>query len=178
MFDVDEFVAECRACLSEPEPRLAVRDLLERTVARGEEVEARLPAARAELTTLHHAADLTVLQVVWAPGMSIWPHDHRMWAAIGIYGGKEDNSFFRRQDRRIVPVGGKEIDSGDVLLLGDDVIHAVHNPLGVCSGALHVYGGDFFGREMSQWHPDTLEQEDEITPPARFFEEANTRLGL
>jgi hypothetical protein len=24
---------------------------------------------------------------VWAPGMSIDPHDHRTWAVIGIYGG-------------------------------------------------------------------------------------------
>ena len=40
--------------------------------------------------------ELTVLHVVWAPRMTIYPHDHRMWAAIGIYAGQEDNSFFRR----------------------------------------------------------------------------------
>ena len=33
MFDVDELVAACRAAIAEPEPRLAVRDVLERTVA-------------------------------------------------------------------------------------------------------------------------------------------------
>jgi hypothetical protein len=54
----------------------------------------------------------------------------------------------------------------------------VENPLSECTGAIHVYGGDFFNREMSQWDPESLEPEREITPPSRFFEEANERLGL
>ncbi len=44
---------------------------------------------------LYRDDDLTVLHVVWAPGMSIYPHDHRMWAVIGIYSGQEDNAFYR-----------------------------------------------------------------------------------
>jgi hypothetical protein len=54
----------------------------------------------------------------------------------------------------------------------------VHNPLGTCTGAIHVYGGDFFDREMSQWNPETLEPELDTRSPASFFEEANERLGL
>ena len=50
----------------------------------------------AELTTLYVSDELTVLKLVWAPGMWLQPHDHRMWAAIGIYGGQEDNTFYRR----------------------------------------------------------------------------------
>jgi len=178
MFDVDEFVEECRDALGEGEPRLAIRDVLERTVSRGDELERVLPARRGELTPLHTSPELTVLKVIWAPGMSIYPHDHRMWAAIGIYRGREDNTFFRRSGDEIVRSGSKEVTDGDVILLGDDVVHAVENPLSECTGAIHVYGGDFFNREMSQWDPETLEPEAEITPPARFFEEANERLGL
>ena len=29
-------------------------------------------------------------------GHALYPHDHRMWAAIGIYAGQEDNAFYRR----------------------------------------------------------------------------------
>ena len=39
---------------------------------------------RGDLTLLHHTADLTIVNAVWAPGMTLYPHDHRMWAAIGI----------------------------------------------------------------------------------------------
>jgi len=119
-----------------------------------------------------------VLKVVWAPGMSIWPHDHQMWAAIGIYAGQEDNTFFRRLDGGLEARRTRELSINDVVLLGDDAIHAVHNPLGTCTGAIHVYGGDFFNRDMSQWNPETLEPELDTRSPASFFEEANQRLGL
>jgi predicted metal-dependent enzyme (double-stranded beta helix superfamily) len=178
VLDVEQFVAECRSSLAEPEPRLAVADLLERTVASSSEVEEALPARRAELTTLCHSPDLTVLKVVWAPGMSIWPHDHQMWAAIGIYAGQEDNTFFRRVDGSLEPRRSRELSTKQVVLLGDDAIHSVHNRLGTCTGAIHVYGGDFFNRVMTQWDPETLEPQPEAKPPASFFEEANERLGL
>jgi predicted metal-dependent enzyme (double-stranded beta helix superfamily) len=178
VLDVEQFVAECRASLAEPEPRLAVSDLLERTVDRSSGVEEALPAKRAELATLHHSPDLTVLKVVWAPGMSIWPHDHQMWAAIGIYAGQEDNTFYRRFEGRLEPRRTRELSANQVVLLGDDAIHAVHNPLGTCTGAIHVYGGDFFNRDMTQWDPETLEQRPDAKSPASFFEEANERLGL
>lgn len=71
---------------------------------------------------------MPVLNVVWPPLFSLYPHDHRMWAAICIYSGREDNAFFRRRDDTIVSSGGKELLEGDVQVLGDDVIHAVHNP--------------------------------------------------
>jgi predicted metal-dependent enzyme (double-stranded beta helix superfamily) len=178
VLDVEGFVAECRACLAEPEPCLAVADLLERTVDPATHCEAALPARRAELITLHHSPELTVLNVVWAPGMSIWPHDHSMWAAIGIYTGREDNTFFRRADGGIEPRRTRELSTADVVLLGDDVIHAVHNPLGEFTGSIHVYGGDFFNRDVSQWEPETLRRADDVGPPWRIFEEANERLGL
>jgi predicted metal-dependent enzyme (double-stranded beta helix superfamily) len=178
VLDVEGFVAECRACLTEAEPRLAVADLLERTVAHPSPVEQALPATRAELTKLHHSPDLTVLKVVWAPGMSIWPHDHQMWAAIAIYAGQEDNTFFRRANGNVEPRRTRELATHDVVLLGDDVIHSVHNALPTCTAAIHVYGGDFFNRDMSQWNPETLEPERDTRSPASFFEEANERLGL
>ena len=154
-------------------------DVLERTVAVPAQVEDALPARRAELTTLYHSRELTVLKVVWTPDMSIWPHDHTMWAAIGIYAGREDNTFFRRTDgASIEPRRTRELTTTDVILMGDDAIHAVHNPLPTCTAAIHVYGGDFFNREMSQWNPETFDPESDPRSPTSFFEEANQRLGL
>jgi predicted metal-dependent enzyme (double-stranded beta helix superfamily) len=28
--------------------------------------------------------------------MMVMPHNHHMWAIIGVYGGREDNIFWRR----------------------------------------------------------------------------------
>ena len=82
-----------------------------------------------------------------------------MWAVIGIYTGREDNILWRRlpgEGGRIEAAGAKSLGEGEALALGPDVIHSVLNPLGRVTGALHVYGGDFFATERSEWDPEDL----------------------
>jgi predicted metal-dependent enzyme (double-stranded beta helix superfamily) len=156
MFDIDEFVADCTEALAASEPRRAVKEVLERAVSRPDEIARALPAERAELVPLYASDELSVLKVVWAPGMRFRPHNHLMWAAIGLYGGQEDNAFYRRAGEGIVSSGGRELHTSDVALLGDDTIHAVTNPRRTFTGAIHVYGGDItasVGR--SEWDDDT-----------------------
>ena len=43
--------------------------------------------------------------------MAIYPHEHRMWAVIGLYGGREDNTFYRRSPQGLV-VAGPGVSSG------------------------------------------------------------------
>jgi predicted metal-dependent enzyme (double-stranded beta helix superfamily) len=128
------------------------------------------------VSALHRSPELTILNVVWTPGMAIYPHDHRMWAVIGLYGGREDNTFYRRGPEGLVVAGAKELQSRDAALLGKNVIHAVANPLRVFTGAIHVYGGDFFGTPRSDWAPDTLEERPfDVERAMRTFAEANER---
>lgn len=85
MYDTQEFVASCQAAQGEHSPELAVKELLERTLTRPAEIEAALGTpTKGEVITLHHSPELTVLNVIWAPHMSIFPHDHQLWAVIGI----------------------------------------------------------------------------------------------
>jgi predicted metal-dependent enzyme (double-stranded beta helix superfamily) len=177
VFDLDAFLADCRDAAAETEPRRATRELLTRTVARSDAVADALRPKEAGITLLHHAPDLTVLHVVWAPHMELYPHDHRMWAVIGVYSGQEDNTFFRRSgpDRRaIVETGGKELATGGVVALGDDTIHAVTNPTDRLTGAIHVYGGDFVNEPRSQWDPGTREERSyNMQATLEQFAEAN-----
>ena len=174
MFDLDAFVASCREGLAEPEPRRAVRETLAQAMGRSAEVASVLGRSLGGLEVLFNTAELTILNVVWAPHMSLYPHDHRMWAVIGIYGGAEDNTLFRRGPEGIVRSGGKELREGDVFSLGADAIHSVDNPVGRFTGAIHVYGGDFVNQPRSQWDPDSLqEQPYDMDQVRRVFAEAN-----
>src|SRR5690348_3879630 len=128
MFVIEEFISDCRKALTENEPRTAVREVLSRAVADAPSVASALEHHHAGITLLHNTEELTVLNVVWGPGMTLPPHDHRMWATIGIYAGQEDNAFFRRNGTTIVDSGGKQLRESDVVLLGDDTIHSVANP--------------------------------------------------
>ena len=155
--DRDELVARCITASEEAEPRLAVKEVLERAVREFPEWVERPESGWLDVWYL--SPTLTVLNAVWPPGMTLYPHDHRMWAAIGIYGGQEDNTFYRRSDGRLVVSGGKALRRRDVVLLGDETVHAVHNPLRRYTGAIHVYGGDFVNTDRSQWDPRTLVEE-------------------
>src|SRR5919199_72060 len=66
------------------------------STARPDTAARALAPTRAHVQKLHHAPDLTILQVVWGPMMTIMPHNHRMWAVIGMLSGCEDNIFWRR----------------------------------------------------------------------------------
>jgi predicted metal-dependent enzyme (double-stranded beta helix superfamily) len=177
MFDLDAFIADCRAALTEHTPQLAVKELTARVMAEPAAVAAAFgPATKAEVGTLYRGPDLTILKVIWAPGMAIYPHDHRMWAVIGLYGGAEANAFYRRTPAGLERAGGKDLEQRDAILLGEDVIHAVVNPRAVAAEAIHIYGGDFFAQARSEWDPTTLEERPyQVENALRTFAEANER---
>jgi predicted metal-dependent enzyme (double-stranded beta helix superfamily) len=176
VFDLDEFVADCRAALAVDKSQKHVRDVVARAVSDPASVlEALGEPRRAGLHALHQSDDLTILNVVWAPMMTIVPHNHHMWAVIGIYTGREDNIFWRRVAGRVEAAGAKALCVRDAELLGRDIVHSVTNPIPRLTGAIHVYGGNFFcpaGR--SEWDPETLlEQPWDPERAVRRFEEAN-----
>ena len=159
MFSNERLIDECRRALREDSPEKAIREICARTIS------ARRPSAhepatpkRSEIITLHRSPDLTILDIIWGPGMTIYPHDHRMWAVIGVYEGCEDNTFFRRTPDGIVAASARRIEAGETAVLGAQTIHAVTNPLGQCTCALQIYGGDFFAVERSEFDPVTLEE--------------------
>jgi len=177
VFELERFVEDCRAALKESVAQKAIREVLERVLSLPSKVVAALGEPReAGIHPIHRSAELTILNVVWAPGMSLYPHDHRMWAVIGLYGGREDNYFFRRSRAGLESAGSRDLETADTLLLGKEAIHAVTNPLKTYTGGLHVYGGDFFGVPRSEWDPQTLEERPwDIDRARRVFQEANER---
>src|SRR5439155_19920339 len=179
MFDLSRFIEDCRDAVRADPSHKAVREIVARTVADPAAVLAGLgEPTRAEVQKLYNGADLTVLNVVWGPRMTIMPHNHLMWAVIGVYTGREDNIFWRRlpdaEGGRIEAAGAKSLGARDAEPLGRDIIHTVTNPLSRLTGAVHVYGGDFFAVSRSEWDPEKLtERRYDVEKNMRLFEEAN-----
>jgi predicted metal-dependent enzyme (double-stranded beta helix superfamily) len=183
MFALDRFVADCRAALAADTSHKSVREVVARAVSDPAAVLKGLgEPQRSEVRKLHHSPDLTILNVIWGPRMTVMPHDHRMWAVIGIYTGREDNIFWRRLpdtgSKRIEAAGTAALSEKDAFPLGRDIIHCVTNPIPRLSGAIHVYGGDFFAAERSEWDAETLlEQRYDRERAMQLFEEANAGLA-
>jgi predicted metal-dependent enzyme (double-stranded beta helix superfamily) len=180
MFSVDNFVSDCRDAVHDAHPAPAVRELVERAMRDRDAVATALgPLSRAELGVLHASDELVVLHAVWAPAMRFAPHDHRTWAVIGIYGGEEDNTFYRRNDVSIEAAGGRNVVEGEVVVLGPEVIHAVTNPRSQSfTGAIHVYGGPYLTAPRSTWEePAMIERPTSLEASRRVFEAANRHLA-
>jgi predicted metal-dependent enzyme (double-stranded beta helix superfamily) len=177
MFDLKRFIVECETAVRENDSHMAVKEIVARAVSDPTAVLKALgEPSGGGIQALHHSSALTVLNVVWPPKMTIMPHNHKMWAVIGVYTGREDNIFWRRLEegdgRRIEAAGAKALSEKDTAPLGRDIIHSVTNPIPRLTGAIHVYGGDFFGAARSEWDPDTLrEQPFDVERARRLFAE-------
>lgn len=180
MFQLEQFIEDCKAAVSQKHSQQLVREVVARAVSDPSALLKQLgEPARGQMQKLYHSNELTILNVVWAPKMTLFPHNHQMWAVIGIYGGREDNIFWRRLPEspgKVEAAGAKSLMDRDAVELGRDIIHSVTNPIGRLTGALHVYGGDFFNAPRSEWDPETLtEQPCDVQRIVRLFEEENTR---
>jgi predicted metal-dependent enzyme (double-stranded beta helix superfamily) len=170
-FDRESFVEECRRSLTENAQQLAIREVVQRAVSEPAAVENEFGVAHGwQIDVLSNDDDLTIMHFVWPPSVDLFPHEHKMWSTVGIYGGAEDNTYYRRIGSAIEVNGHKRGDAGDVLLLGADGIHSVKNPTRQWTAALHVYGGDFFSHARLQWDPETGE--------AKAFDLQNARAVL
>ena len=175
--DVKRFVADCVAASGESNAQAAVLEVLARAVHRPNEVLAALGGPRAAgITVLHRSKTLTIFNAAWTPQMNLMPHNHLMWANIGIYTGREDNILWRETAAGIEAFGAKALFAGDTVALPADVIHSVTNPLLRFTGGIHIYGGDFFDTTRSQWNPETLAREASDGSTIRsMFERENVR---
>src|SRR5713101_9763087 len=129
MFALEHFISECRAALTADPSHRLVREAVARAVTDPSSVLQGLgEPKRAEIQKLYHASDLTILNVIWGPMMTVMPHNHQMWAVIGIYTGREANIIWRRLQSgsgRVGAAGARELSVGDVETLGHNIIHSV-----------------------------------------------------
>lgn len=163
MSATEDFIADCGAAVEADREPGAVQEVVERAV-RDARLAEELALAEVGVRLLLHGGELTILHVVMAErptGMgNPIPHNHQMWALIGITHGGEENEFFHRSGDAVESTGGRVLGEGDVLLMEPDTIHAVKNPSSErLSSALHVYGGDLIAAEKTMWgDPDRTPQ--------------------
>jgi predicted metal-dependent enzyme (double-stranded beta helix superfamily) len=177
-FDQDRFVDDCIAAHREGDSQAAVRAVLARAVADHNSVLSTLGGpTEAGLNVLHRSPTLTIFAAKWAPQMNLIAHDHRMWALIGIYTGREDNILWRRTNEGLHAYGAAVLFAGDVAALPADAIHSVTNPLPRFTAGIHIYGGDFFNTTRSQWDMETLAETPSDGAAIRaMFDHENERL--
>jgi predicted metal-dependent enzyme (double-stranded beta helix superfamily) len=179
MFDLDRFISDCCAARAANRSSKTICEVARRAVSDPAGLLKTLGEPdSATIKELYRSPDLSILNVAWAPRMMIMPHNHHMWAIIGVYGGREDNIFWRRiaekGEGQLEAAGARSLAVKDAQPLGEEIIHSVTNPTSKFTAAIHVYGGDFFAAHRSEWDPDTLaEQRSDGERARQIFAEAN-----
>jgi predicted metal-dependent enzyme (double-stranded beta helix superfamily) len=163
MFDKEQLISDCHDALQGDRASRNVRDIVARAVADSASVIRSLGEPKqGGLDVLYRSPELTVLNVLWAARRIVMPHNHNMWAVIGVYNGREDNILWRQlpegANAGVEAAGAKTLGAGDTVAFGADVIHSVVNPLERITGAIHVYGGDFFRPDRMEWDPESLQE--------------------
>ena len=171
-------VAELREAFKDGQP--GVEETLMRLMSSPDNISRYIDEpTRGGITKLYNDSELTILHIVWAPLMVLRPHDHNMWATIGVYGGREDNIYWERTGNAIKPIGASSLGVGSVKSLSRDAVHSVVNPIEKLTASIHVYGGDFFAPGRTSWAgedhiPEAFNQNGLL----KHFENSNLRFGL
>ncbi len=183
MFDRDRFTQDCLDAIRETDSHIAVKELIERACSDPADLLRGLgEPTKAGPDKIYVSDELTILNLVWGPYMTLLPHNHNMWAVIGLYTGAEDNVFWKKVEgepghSRIEAAGAKAMRPGDVAPLGKDIVHSVTNPVDKLTGALHVYGGNFFEMHRSEWEAESLtERPYDVARNMGLFETYNQKL--
>jgi predicted metal-dependent enzyme (double-stranded beta helix superfamily) len=177
-FDVERFIEDVKRARAESDSQRAIQEVLQRAVSDPGAVLAGLgEPSSVGIKSIYRSPDLTILNVIWAPMMVLLPHNHNMWASIGIYTGREDNIVWQRQEAGVIEASGAtSLSEKEVFALPLDAIHSVTNPIPRMTGAIHIYGGDFFAVRRSEWDSETLrERPMDMKKLQERFEDANER---
>ncbi len=176
-FSMDRLIEDAKQAVAAGGGQPAIEEVLGRAISNHDEVLTALgEPTDVGLQEIYRADDLTILNVVWSPYMVQLPHDHKMWATIGIYSGREDNIIWHRRGIHAEAATASSVGAGEVFSLPEHGVHSVTNPLPRLTCAIHIYGGDFFAAEKSEWDPETLrERPMDFEAAQERFRDANDR---
>ena len=177
--EMQKFIEDCIEANKDSNPQEAVKEVLARSVSNHSAMlKAIGEPTEAGLKVFLRSKDLTIFAASWTPQMNLMPHNHKMWANIGIYTGREDNILWERKGNKLEANKARCLFEGDVATLDTSAIHSVTNPLQRFTGGIHIYGGDFFATERSQWDPETLREEPSNGEVIRnIFKKANEQMN-
>jgi 3-mercaptopropionate dioxygenase len=161
--DLVDRIREAATPPAGPDPA-RVRDVLAAALATpGDWIEPayqRLGDGDYALYPVYRAADgrCSILVVVLRPGTPLPVHNHGSWAVIGVYKGREHETWYRRVDTGSVAGRARlEVEQtfvnerGTAGVVPDGKIHTVQALDGAQAVSIHVYGTDIVTQQRSEF---------------------------
>jgi predicted metal-dependent enzyme (double-stranded beta helix superfamily) len=165
--DLADRIRDASAPATGPDPE-RVRDILREVLATpGDWIDPahqQLGEGEYALYPVYRAEDgrCSMLVAVLRPDTPLPVHNHGAWAVIGVYKGREHETWFRRVDDGSVPGRAQlEVDQtfvnerGTASVVPDGRIHTVEAMDGQQAVSIHIYGTDIVTQQRSEFDPLT-----------------------
>ena len=126
VFDAAEFVSDVRSAAASSDSIKAVQEVVAAVIVDRAAIDSALGTElKPEQETLLSSEQLTVQRIIWPLGLVSSPHEHRMWAVVGVYAGEELNRLYERGPEGLRERDTRTVPEGDVFFLDAD-----RDPLG------------------------------------------------
>ena len=157
-FELDRFISDARAAARGPEPRAAMRRLMEEAVQDHAHVASVMPGFEGDDdgVVLFEDETISIWNARFRVGHEVPAHDHRMTATIGVYRGAECNQMWRSDGQGGIEKSGEvTVSEGEVYQIGPSAIHSVTCASETDCLGIHVYLGELTTVERSLFDVET-----------------------
>lgn len=152
-FTYGAFVASVREAVRQDETGDALAKVMADTLADPAAVAKTVPPQDEDEIHLFEDEAVSIWSCRFQPDVVMPAHEHKMPAWIGVFAGAEKNIIYKREGGGLEEVRTTVVRPGELLMIGDDQIHAVTAEGPEPSHALHVYLGPLtkIERELFDW---------------------------
>ena len=153
IFSFEKLVEAIKAAQTNDNPEAAISDVLQQAIRNPDAIFAATPQG-AEEETCHYEDDrLSIWSCRFHPNVMMPPHEHCLKVLIGTYSGAEKSVLYKRTDDGLKETGTITAETGEVIVLDKEAIHAVTAAGGCPSDAIHVYLGPLMQleRDLFDW---------------------------
>lgn len=156
-FTLDSFLQQLKEAAKTANPEQQVYQVMQQVFTVHIESAADIFRQLDDDVILYEDSVIAVLHYRMPTGVVVPPHDHQLYAIIGVYEGVEENHFYQAMNNQLICQAVKPIGKGEVILMRPESIHSVQTANNQHSAAIHVYLGELTKVKRSRFDWNTGE---------------------
>ena len=141
IFSFEKLVETIKVAETNDDPETAISTVLQQAISNPDAIFAATPKEAEEVVCLYEDDRLSIWSCRFLPNVMMPPHEHCLKVLIGTYSGAEKSVLYKRTDDGLKETGTVTAETGKVIVLDKDAIHAVTAAGDIPSDAIHVYLG-------------------------------------
>ncbi len=152
-FSFEKLVEAIKTAETNDNPEIAITNVLQQAISNPKAIFAATPQGVEEETCHYEDDKLSIWSCRFHPNVMMPPHEHCLKVLIGSYSGAEKSVLYKLTDDGLKETSTITANTGEVIVLEKDAIHAVTADGDIPCDAIHVYLGPLMQleRDLFDW---------------------------